>query len=84
MKKLSIFLIALSAPIAAFASQPETATSDAAPATNASEQAAAPAEQSERPAPAERRICRRIDSTGSRTAGQRVCMTAEQWRRVDM
>jgi len=84
MKKLAIFLIALAAPAAGFASPQETATSDTAPATSASEQSAAPAEQAERPAPAERRICRRIDSTGSRTAGQRVCMTAEQWRRVDM
>lgn len=31
----------------------------------------------------ERRICRRIESTGSRTAARRVCMTAPEWRVYD-
>ena len=85
MKKLSLLLLAASAPFAAVAAQPGTSSSESpAATTEASEPAATPAEQAERPAPAERRICRRIDSTGSRTAGQRVCMTAEQWRRADM
>ena len=82
MKKLSLFLIGACAPFAAFAAEPAGETSGTT--TEAAEPAATPAQQAERPAPAERRICRRIDSTGSRTAGQRVCMTAEQWRRVDM
>ena len=82
MKTLSLFLVAAIAPFAAAAAQP--ASESAETPAGASEQAATPAQQAERPAPAERRICRRIDSTGSRTAGQRVCMTAEQWRRADM
>ena len=29
---------------------------------------------------AERKICKREDSTESRLGGKRVCLTAEQWR----
>ena len=32
---------------------------------------------------AERRICRNIESTGSRLETQRVCLTAREWRQVD-
>ena len=36
------------------------------------------------PAPkAERRICRNIESTGSRLETQRVCLTAREWREVE-
>ncbi len=31
----------------------------------------------------ERKRCRRIDSTGSRSAAQRVCKTAAEWRAYD-
>lgn len=31
----------------------------------------------------ERRVCRRIDDTGSRIGGRRVCMTNREWREVD-
>ena len=83
MKKIALFLFAVSAPLAALSAQPET-TTEATPPAASSEQGAAPAEQAaRRPATAERRICRRVDTTGSRTGGQRVCMTAEEWRRAD-
>ncbi|MGQ0559411.1 MAG: hypothetical protein ACT4OE_07480 [Sphingosinicella sp.] len=32
---------------------------------------------------AERRICRRLASTGSRMGSDRVCLTAEQWRQYE-
>jgi Ni/Co efflux regulator RcnB len=84
MKKLGLLLVAVSAPLAAAAAQPP-ANGDSAPATaETSEPATTRSDQSERQPASERRICRRIDSTGSRTGGQRVCMTAEQWRRVDL
>lgn len=31
----------------------------------------------------ERRVCRRIDDTGSRIGGRRVCMTNREWREYD-
>lgn len=31
----------------------------------------------------ERRICRRVDMTGSRSSARRVCMTAAEWRTYD-
>lgn len=85
MKKLCLFLFSVAAPLAAASAQPET-TTEAAPAaaTETGSQAAPAADSGNRPAAAERRICRRVDTTGSRTGGQRVCLTAEQWRRVDM
>jgi len=83
VKKFVLFVIAVSAPLAALSAQPET-TTEAAPPAQTAEESAAPAEQgARRPASSERRICRRIDTTGSRTGGQRVCMTAEEWRRAE-
>ena len=82
VKKLALFIAAVSAPFAALAAQPETAT-EAAPARQDRQEAATPAEQSAGTPAGERRICRRVDTTGSRTGGQRVCMTAEEWRRAD-
>ncbi|HEX8643651.1 MAG TPA: hypothetical protein VF702_07030 [Allosphingosinicella sp.] len=84
IKKLSIALIAATAPLAAVSAQPATGESPAAEQTaqepaDAQTDTAQPREERS----AERRICRRIDTTGSRTGGQRVCMTAEQWRRAD-
>lgn len=32
---------------------------------------------------AEKKICRRIEHTGSRMAKHRVCLTAKDWRKVD-
>ncbi len=32
---------------------------------------------------AEKKICRRIEHTGSRLAKHRVCLTAEDWKKVD-
>jgi hypothetical protein len=32
---------------------------------------------------AEKKICRRIEHTGSRLAKHRVCLTAKEWRKVD-
>ena len=82
MKKFVVFMFAVSTPLAALSAQPANGT--AAPAAGSTEESGASTEQGARRAPpSERRICRRIETTGSRTAGQRVCMTAEQWRRAD-
>lgn len=80
IKKLSLALILASAPFAALAAQPATGE---APAAEQTAQPAAPSAEQRSEAPAERRICRRIETTGQRTGNQRVCMTAEQWRRTD-
>ena len=83
MKKIALFVIAIAAPLSALSAQPETATTtDATPAAHG-EQATTSEQAERRPAVTERRICRRVDTTGSRTGGQRVCMTAEEWRRAD-
>lgn len=83
MKKTALFVLALAAPLSALAAQPQSST-DAAPAAETAQESAMPAEQPAARTPAaERRICRRIDTTGSRTGGQRVCMTAEEWRRAE-
>lgn len=34
----------------------------------------------QQPVQKERRICRRMQETGSRMASSRLCLTAEQWR----
>lgn len=77
--RIAISLIVAAAPLYAAAAEPEGSSTQeqTAQANQSTEQ------QAERPAPSERRICRRIESTGSRTAAQRVCMTAEQWRRAE-
>lgn len=41
---------------------------------------AAPAPQATEAPKAERKICKREESTESRLGGKRVCLTAEQWR----
>jgi hypothetical protein len=45
---------------------------------------AAPATTSAPKAKEERKICKRVDMTGARTAAKKVCMTAEQWRKADL
>lgn len=32
----------------------------------------------------EKKVCKTIASTGSRTGGQKVCMTRAEWKKVDM
>ena len=86
MKKIALFAIALSVTLAAASAQPNGEES---PAVSATPAEAADAKESENGQAAEqpareRRICRRIEQTARRTAAQRVCMTAEQWRRVDL
>ena len=84
MKKFAMFVLAVSAPLAALSAQPETSTPEPTQQAESSSETAAPAEdRARRTPPGERRICRRIDTTGSRTGGQRVCMTAAEWRRAE-
>lgn len=79
--KVLVALFAVTAPLAAVQANPSAAE----PQQPAADQTGtAPAQATEaRTPPAERRICRRIDSTGSRTDAQRVCMTAAEWRRAE-
>lgn len=79
VKMLGFFLIALSAPAAAAASNP-SAPEAASSGTPAAQPAA---EQSQQAEPVERLICRRTEHTGQRTASRRVCRTAAQWRALD-
>lgn len=77
-------LVAAAAPLAAVSAQPATGESPATEQTAqepAESQSGAQEQRSERPAA--RRICRRVETTGSRTGGQRLCMTAEEWRRAE-
>ena len=32
----------------------------------------------------ERKVCRTVETTGSRLSGKKVCMTREQWKKVDL
>ena len=85
MKKIALFVVAFSAPLAAAAAQPNSTEAPvAAEPTEAAEAAdeAGNAQAAEQPA-RERRICRRIANTARRTSAQRVCMTAEEWRRAE-
>lgn len=76
MKTFGLFMLALTAPAAAFASTP------AAPEVPSA--AVQPATERTQPAePQERLICRRTEHTGQRTASRRVCRTAAQWRELD-
>jgi hypothetical protein len=81
--RIALFVLALSAPLGALSAQPETSTQPSGSTETASEQQAATQQVRTRPSAEERRICRRLETTGSRTGAQRVCMTAEQWRRAD-
>ena len=72
----------LSAPLAAHASDGTSGNqSEAQTSAPASEEARSESAEAETATedPGERRICRRIPSTGSNRA-DRVCMTARQWR----
>ena len=74
-----LFLLALTAPGAALATNPS-----APEATSADSSAPQSAAQQSQPAePEERLICRRTEHTGQRTASRRVCRTAAQWRALD-
>jgi len=77
VKTLVLFVLALSAPAAAFDSTP------AAPQTAAPAAAEPAAEPNRPPEPEERLICRRTQHTGQRTASRRVCRTAAHWREID-
>jgi hypothetical protein len=83
MSRIALFALVVSAPLGALSAQPETAAQPAATSQTASEQQAAPEQDRARPNAEERRICRRLETTGTRTGAQRLCMTAEQWRRAD-
>lgn len=76
--KLGLVLLALTAPVAALASNPSAP--DGAAETSAAQPVAAENRQAE---PEERLICRRTEHTGQRTASRRVCRTAAQWRALD-
>ena len=76
-----LVLFALAAPLAAVDANPSAA--DPQHSTGNATETAQPAQPGEaRAQPSERRICRRIENTGSRTDVQRVCMTAAEWRRA--
>jgi hypothetical protein len=51
--------------------------------TTETREASAPAGEASAPAVGDRRVCRRIESTGSRLGTQRVCMTQREWRQYD-
>ncbi len=79
--KLLVALFALAAPVAAVHANPSAA--DPQQSTGNTTETAQPAQSTgARTQPSERRICRRIENTGSRTDVQRVCMTAAEWRRA--
>lgn len=75
--------LALAVSAAAFtpalAEQARTAKPEAAAASGA---AASTAGEAGAAAQA-RKICRKEGATGSRTAGARICLTKDEWRRVD-
>lgn len=56
----------------------DSTTNEAQPAASQAE--ARTSEKAKEP----KKICRRLDTTGSRTGGQKICMTAEQWRKADL
>ena len=56
------------------------------PAAAGADRAAAPAltdSASGGSAPQARQICRRQETTGARTGGERICLTKDQWRVVN-
>jgi hypothetical protein len=57
--------------------------SEAPPANTAPSPAPVSAAQAPAPAPAERKICKRDDSSSTRLGSKRICLTAEQWRARD-
>ena len=80
--RIALFALILSAPLGALSGQPGSSAQSGGSNGTASEQQAS-TQQSTAPAAEERRICRRVETTGTRTGPQRVCLTAEQWRRAD-
>jgi len=41
------------------------------------------AEESASAATAERKVCKRLENTGTRMKNDRVCLTKEEWRKLD-
>ncbi len=45
--------------------------------------ASAAAAQAAKPTVAEKKVCKRIEVSGSRMAKDRVCMTKDEWKKVE-
>ncbi|MDP8994824.1 MAG: hypothetical protein M3N07_07585 [Pseudomonadota bacterium] len=78
---VALFAAAAALPFSLAAAQP--ASDAGADGPRSANEAQTATGQSGEEARRDRRICRRIDTTGSRTGRQRVCLTAEEWRRVE-
>jgi hypothetical protein len=76
MKTASVVLATLFAATALPAAASVTARSDAAARSTIVQDGVSGSAQP-------RKICRRQDTTGARTGGQRICLTKEQWRVVN-
>jgi hypothetical protein len=55
----------------------------AAQSTSQAGTASATAAEAAKPAEAEKKVCKRIEVSGSRMAKDRVCMTKEEWKKVE-
>ena len=77
---LLAFAVSAAAVTPAMADQARTAKPESAAAAGAA--AASTAGEGGAAAAQPRKICRRENATGSRTAGARICMTKDEWRRV--
>jgi hypothetical protein len=77
-------LFAAAAP--ALAAPPQQAQAAGAPSDQANETNAAPTEAAKPKTaakPEEHKICRMVNGSEARLGAQKVCMTAEQWKRAD-
>lgn len=75
MKKFAFPVLALIASAAVAAAETPSDRRNAPKDNGSSQQQEEQAEEK-----GERKICRRIDTTGSRLGSQRVCMTEREWR----
>lgn len=82
MRVTILALSALFVATPAFAQDNSSPSPAAQPRTAEEQSDAASGSQANVPV-SERRVCRRIDDTGSRIGGRRVCMTNREWREID-
>ncbi|HEX4739390.1 MAG TPA: hypothetical protein VH331_17720 [Allosphingosinicella sp.] len=77
----ALLFAAAATPALAAGAPPQQAQSAGAPSDQANDTAAAPAEAAK--PKEEHKICKRVNGSEARLGAQKVCMTAEQWKKAD-
>ena len=80
--RLSVLALLLIAPVAHAADTPRPDAKPSDEATAAVKKAGGSTSAAESEDPMDRKVCKKIQGTGSRMGGERVCMTRAQWKKA--